>query len=134
MGLAIGDIARTPEDFQRSIELIQRIEPSSAVDMIGHPGNTTYVARDESDRSKIVAVIQMEHAWEIRNLIIEPDYQYKEASFNILHCCMEMNLRSAGVEQYYFTAEKNNDRAIKIFKRNGADIIDANVVRFRKRL
>lgn len=113
---------------------MKRWEPGATLAPIGQRGNTTYVARDEDDRTKIVAVIHVEQALEVRHLIVVPDYTYKQASYTLLHRTMEMNMRVNGVTDYFFTAPKSNDRAIQIFKKDGAEVVDQDTVRFRKRL
>lgn len=132
MGFAIGDLARTAEDFRQVTEMIQRLSPGSSLPPIGQRGNTTYIARDEDNLQKIVALIHVEQALEVRHLLVEPDYQYKDASYTLLHRCMEMNMRIGGAERYYYTAPKDNERVIKIFKRDGAQPIDQGALRFIK--
>ena len=134
MGFVIGDLARTEEDFQKCIEIVQRLEPFATLAPIGKPGNITYIARDEDHRDKIVALIHVEQALEVRHLLVEPDFGYKEASFTLLHRCMEMNMRVGGATKYYFTVEKNNKRAVQIFKRDGAVQVDTEALRFVKEL
>lgn len=132
MGFAVGDIARSPGDFKQIVELVQRLEPGATMAPIGQRGNTTYIARDEDNRDHIVAIIHVEQALEVRHLLVEPDFQYKSASFTLLHRCMEMNMRVNGVERYFFSAAKENERAIDIFKRDGAQVVDGGSIRFLK--
>ena len=130
----IPDIARTDEDFNQVVDLMQRLAPNLTMPPVGRRGNTVYVCRDGDNRSKILAVCHVESCLEVRHLLVEPDCKFKEFSYNMLHRGMEMNMRTSGVEQYYFTVQDDNKRVIDMFRQDGAEIIDTNVVRFRKRL
>ncbi len=134
MAFILPDIARTDEDFAKCRELIERLEPSGFIAPLGARGNTTYIIRDEDDRSKIHALIHAETALEVRHMLCNPDYNHQQISFTVLHRGMEMNLRANGIGQYYFTVPAENRRVVGIFEKDGAEVIDRNVIRFTKRL
>lgn len=114
--------------------MVKQFDPAGLVPPFGAPGNVTYVIRDEDDRSQIRAMIHAETAVEVRAMLVDPGYSHSQISYTVLHRGMEMIFRANGVQRYYFSANKDNKRAITTFEKDGAEVIDAGVTRFMKRL
>lgn len=134
MGFAVGDIARTDQDFAQVMAMIEKLQPGIIMPPLGKPGNTTYIIRDEDDRTKVQGLIHVEEALEVKHFLVDPDYNYQKVSGTLLHRCMEMNMRVVGARQYYFTVPASDERTIKMFRKDGAEPIDLGALRFMKRL
>lgn len=136
MNFFIPDIARTPEDFERASELISRLSTGSAIPPLGAQGNVTYVLRDEKDRRVILGVTHVEMAPEVTCMLVDDAtvQDAKRAAYMLLHRGMEMNLRQTGHSRYYMTVPDNDKRVLKAFYDDGAERIDAGMIRFLKRL
>lgn len=134
MGFAVPDIARTGEDFQQVLALIQRLSPNVTLPPFGEAGNITYIIRDEDDRSKVPGMIHVEHALEVKHFLVDPDYAYQKIGAALLHRGMEMNMRISGATRYYFTVPASDERTIKMFRKDLAEPIDLGALRFMKRL
>lgn len=129
------DIARTEEDFRQCAEVSKRFDPTSELPIFGAPNSTTYIVKDtELEPDKVRGMIHVEHALEVRGMAVDPDYKFQEASFTLLHAHMEGMLRGNGHAHYYYTAPESKEKVLKILKKNGAEVIDAETVRLRKRL
>lgn len=134
MGFALGDIARTEEDFRQACALIRRFQPDVVLPPMGEAGNVTYIIRDEDDRAKVQGLIHVEQALEVKHFLVDPDYDYQKVSGMLLHRCMEMNMRVGGATRYYFTVPASDERTIKMFRKDGAEPMDLGALRFMKRL
>lgn len=134
MGFCVPDIARSADDFSQCQELIERLSPSSIVPPLGQPGNLTYVIRDDDDRAKIQGLIHVESSIQVRNMLVDPGFKYQDASFTLLHRGMEMQLRVTGTQRYQFIVPKDQERIIKMFKKDGARVIDSDMIHFQKEL
>lgn len=129
-----GDIARTPEDFAQCLELVTRLAPDTYVPPFGEPGNKTYILRVGEDRRRIIGLIHMEWAPEVRHMLVEPGYKAKQFAYSVLHRATEMNLRETGHKRYYFTVPLDQSDAIERYVKDGAAIIDVNHARFLRTL
>lgn len=132
MGFAVGDIARTPADFEQVAQLIQKFAPKATPAALGQPESLTFVVRDEEDRTKLHGLIHVERAWEVKHFLIDPEYKYQKVSGAILHRGMEMYMRVSGIEQYYMTVPREDGRVVEIYQKDGAEPIDLGALRFRK--
>lgn len=134
MGYILPDLARTEDDFDKCRELVRKLEPGGVIAPIGYPGNSSYIIRDQDDRSVIHAMIHAETAVEVRHMLVDPQYEHSQVSFTLLHRSMEMIFRASGVQQYFFTVNPKNKRVIAAFEKDGAQVIDTGMVRFLRRL
>lgn len=133
MGKALIDIARTLEDKEAVLRLIQEQTPNAHMPDLSAPNQLALMMYDE-DTEKIVGAIHIETASFVRHMVVDPTYAHAKFSITLLFNLLESLLRIMGLPYYYFSVPRTHTSIITLYEKAGAQPIEIEDVRFLKRL
>ena len=124
-----------PEDIPQLRELYRKVYPDAPLPEFGGKHQETMILRDEADPTKIVGLLHVEHAIEVRAIVTDPAYKLRAQALSHAVTAMETRIRCGDMgayDRFYVSVPEDQAYVRKFYESDGAVTLDRRLIRYMK--